>query len=292
MDKIIKNTSVIWLSLLLYFAAIEVIVLFTDPKLFLSSEFIINRLIFLVLFIFSYFIKDKVQPKTWTLLTIIPIYAALTFLYKETATLNTLFHPTIDNGLMTLDESLFGFQPALEFSKNWSSALFSELMFFGYFSYYVMPLVIFFLLFNQSVEKIKSFGFMLITSFLIYYLFFILVPAVGPQFYFEAPLNQIEAKGIFGKIIKIIQENGEVPTAAFPSSHVGIALIMLIWLKFNTNKYLKYFIPNVLLLIFATVYIKAHYAVDIIAGILSAPIVYFISNQLYQKISIQNADRN
>lgn len=285
MEKIIRKSSIIWISVLIYLAATELIILFKEPKLFLSGQFIFNRAVILGIFIVSYFLNGKIRPKLWILVTVVGIYASLTLLYKETALLNTLFHPTIDPLLMDWDAYFFEFQPAIEFSKAFQHPVFSELMFFGYFSYYIMPLVILALLFRNHSEKLEAFGFVLITSFLIYYLIFILVPAVGPQFYFEYPENTIEAQGIFGYIIKLIQENGEVPTGAFPSSHVGIALIMLIWLGKHLKKYLKYFIPFVFLLILATVYIKAHFAVDIIAGILSAPIVYFISTRLHRKIS-------
>jgi membrane-associated phospholipid phosphatase len=228
LEKIIRKSSIIWISVLIYLAATELIILFKEPKLFLSGQFIFNRAVILGIFIVSYFLNGKIRPKLWILVTVVGIYASLTLLYK---------------------------------------------------------LVILALLFRNHSEKLEAFGFVLITSFLIYYLIFILVPAVGPQFYFEYPENTIEAQGIFGYIIKLIQENGEVPTGAFPSSHVGIALIMLIWLGKHLKKYLKYFIPFVFLLILATVYIKAHFAVDIIAGILSAPIVYFISTRLHRKIS-------
>lgn len=290
MEKIIRKSSIIWISLLFYLAAIELIVLIKDPKLFLSTDLILNRAILLAVFALSYFLNGKLKPKIWTLVTVVGIYASLTVLYKETATLNKLFYPTIDPLLIHWDELIFGFQPALEFSKAFPSALFSELVFMGYFSYYLMPLIIIFLLFKKASEQLREFGFILITSFLIYYLFFIIVPAVGPQFHFDYPENHIEAQGIFGRIIKLIQENGEVPTAAFPSSHVGMALIMMIWLTKHLKKYLKYFIPFVILLILATVYIKAHYVVDVIAGILTAPLVYYLSKNLFQKISSYHGD--
>lgn len=286
MKKIIQNSSIIWVSVIIYLAAIELIVLIKDPKLFLSGTLFLNRLLFLGIFVISFLLSGKIKHKIWSLITVIGIYAGLTVLYKETATLNSLFYPIIDARLANWDQLIFGFQPAIEFSKALPYALFSELMFMGYFSYYLMPLVILFIIFRKSPEHIEEFGFVLITSFLIYYLYFILVPAVGPQFYFDAPENSIEAQGVFGKTIKLIQENGEVPTAAFPSSHVGIALVMMQWLNKHLKKDLKFFIPFVILLIFATVYIKAHYVVDVIAGILSAPLVYYVSERFYHKISI------
>lgn len=290
MNKILQKSSVIWIPIICYLAAIEVIVLFRKPELFLSKTLFLNRVILALIFFGSYFLYNKLKPKVWNFVTIVAVYASLTVLYKETAILNTLFYPVIDPILIRWDQAIFGFQPAIKFSEILSSAVISELLFFGYFSYYLMPLAVFALLWKFPIRKIQEFGFILICSFLVYYLFFIMIPAVGPQFYWDYPENHIDAQGIFGKIIKIIQKNGEVPTAAFPSSHVGIALIILIWLYQNLRKKLFYFVPFVFLLILATVYIKAHYVVDVIGGILSAPLVYFFSNRLFQKIPKSYAD--
>ena len=110
------------------------------------------------------------------------------------------------------------------------------------------------------------------------------MPAVGPQFYFPFPYNQIEAHGIFGKLIKFIQENAEVPTGAFPSSHVGIMFVLLIQLyKYHRILFFIY-LPFTILLYFSTVYIKAHYFVDVAAGIVSAIFIFIVVKYFYQKI--------
>jgi membrane-associated phospholipid phosphatase len=40
------------------------------------------------------------------------------------------------------------------------------------------------------------------------------------------------------------------------------------------------------ILIFSTVYIRAHYVIDVIAGIISAPFVYFLAKQMFKKLSL------
>lgn len=273
-----------------YLAGIELIVLFKKPELFFNSGLFLNRVVFFGLFGLTLFFYKKLTKPLANLFSIIIVYAALTILYKETAILNQLFYPTIDSLLEHWDEMIFGFQPALVFSQQFPQTIVSELLYFGYFSYYLMPLIVLFVVFKQFPDKLSEFGFLLIGSFLFYYFLFILFPAVGPQFHWSNPDAFIEAKGFFGNIVKTIQENGEAPTAAFPSSHVGIALILMLWIFKNKRVLFFVFIPNVLLLILATVYIKAHYFVDILAGILTAPVVYFLVSKTYiylqEKISI------
>ena len=272
----------VWFSVLLYFAIIELVIIFTKPSLFLDWNFILTRIIFVFAFIFSLVIKNKISYNFFQLLQNILVFALMTFLYKETAMLNTLIFPKIDEFLSNLDQNIFKFQPSIEFSKHFNSLFFSELFYFGYFCYYLLPLVVLGILYKFLPQKIEEFGFILISSFLLYYFIFIIIPAEGPQFYFTFPDNYIEAQGIFGNAIKLIQKNGEAPTAAFPSSHVGISWIVIFWLYQNFRKSVKYFLPFVILLMFSTVYIKAHYFVDVVAGFISAPIVFFLTFKFYK----------
>ena len=272
----------VWFSVLLYFAIIELFIIFTKPSLFFDWNFILTRVIFVFAFTFSVIIKRKISKNFFQLLQNILVFALMTFLYKETAMLNTLIFPKIDEFLSNLDQNIFKFQPSIEFSKHFNSLFFSELFYFGYFCYYLLPLVVLGILYKFLPQKIEEFGFILITSFLLYYFIFIIIPAEGPQFYFTFPDNYIEAQGIFGNAIKLIQKNGEAPTAAFPSSHVGISWIIIFWLYQNFRKSVKYFLPFVILLMFSTVYIKAHYFVDVVAGFLTAPIVFFLTFKFYK----------
>ena len=272
----------VWFSVLLYFAIIELVIIFTKPSLFFDWNFILTRIIFVFAFTFSVIIKRKISKNFFQLLQNILVFALMTFLYKETAMLNTLIFPKIDEFLSNLDQNIFKFQPSIEFSKHFNSLFFSELFYFGYFCYYLLPLVVLGILYKFLPQKIEEFGFILITSFLLYYFIFIIIPAEGPQFYFTFPDNYIEAQGIFGNAIKLIQKNGEAPTAAFPSSHVGISWIVIFWLYQNFRKSVKYFLPFVILLMFSTVYIKAHYFVDVVAGFLTAPIVFFLTFKFYK----------
>lgn len=280
--KYFSKVSKIWFSILLYFAIIELVIIFTKPSLFLDWNFILTRIIFVLAFIFSLVIKNKISNNSFQLLQNILVFALMTFLYKETAMLNTLIIPKIDEFLSNLDQNIFNFQPSIEFPKHFNSLFFSELFYFGYFCYYLLPLVVFGILYKFLPQKIEEFGFILITSFLLYYFIFIIIPAEGPQFYFTFPDNYIEAQGIFGNLVKLIQKNGEAPTAAFPSSHVGISWIVIFWLYQNFRKSVKYFLPFVILLMFSTVYIKAHYFVDVVAGFLTAPIVFFLTFKFYK----------
>ena len=107
----------------------------------------------------------------------------MTFLYKETAVLNTLIFPKVD-GFYPFRPKIFGFQPSVIFSETFDS-WFSV----NYFTsdIFILPITIscFFDYLSQNSTEIEEFSFILITSFLLYYFTFILIPAEGPGFFFR-----------------------------------------------------------------------------------------------------------
>ena len=75
----------------------------------------------------------------------------------------------------------------------------------------------------------------------------------------------------FLSLVEDAKAAGERPTAAFPSSHVGISTICMFLIAHARNyKLLAILAPLYFLLCCATVYIQAHYLVDAIAGVISA----------------------
>jgi hypothetical protein len=90
-------------------------------------------------------------------------------------------------------------------------------------------------------------------------------------------------QGFFFDLVEASQEVGERPTAAFPSSHVGISTICMI-MAWRVNKKLCWFLsPFYVLLCCATVYIQAHYLIDVFAGWISAVCIYILSTWMYKR---------
>jgi membrane-associated phospholipid phosphatase len=133
--------------------------------------------------------------------------------------------------------------------------------------------------------------FVIICSFIFYYLIFIIVPVAGPQFYFVDNPGKPPEGFVFGNVLRIIQHFGEGRTAAFPSSHVSICL-MIVWACFKSaNRLLWIIIPIAILLILSTIYIRAHYVVDILGAVIFTPMIYLISSRIYRMFSISINDK-
>ena len=209
----------------------------------------------------------------------------LGYFYHETDYLNNLiFTKDLDTIISKLEMLIFGMQPSLQFADLWHSSWFAEIMYFGYFSYYLMlaGIPLFFYIRKQFKSSLQTI-FIIVTSLLIFYSVFIIFPVAGPQFYFTHQPD-LPRGFFFGSLMRFIQDSGEAPTAAFPSSHVSICLILL-WICYRSQRILFWWlIPAAIVLILSTVYIRAHYAVDVLAAFLVTPVVYYISFGLSQKL--------
>ncbi len=212
----------------------------------------------------------------------------LAYLYKETDYLNNLFFKeNFDAIFSRVEQTIFNTQPSLVFSKIFPENWFAELMYFGYFSYYLLILFIpLYAWYRKRPSLAEEIIFIIMTSFVFYYLVFIIIPVAGPQFYFREYTSQIPQGYVFGPLMKFITLHGEGQTGAFPSSHVSICLILLFLCFKYLKELLRFILPVSILLIFSTVYIMAHYVIDIIGAFILSPFVYLISKRLYDKLRV------
>lgn len=234
--------------------------------------------------------------------------ALLGWWYPDTYEINRML-PNLDHVFAGWEQDLFGCQPALLFHKALPWAFVSELMDMGYASYYpmIVTVVVFYFLFRY--QEFERAAFVVLTSFFVYYVIFILVPVTGPTFYYKAVgLSDISkgifpnvhdyfnycqdclpspgyAKGVFYQLVKDAKAAGERPTAAFPSSHVGVSTVLM-WLVWHTGnrRFLYILLPFYIFLCLATVYIQAHYAIDALAGLVSGTVLYFALMQVSKGI--------
>lgn len=234
----------------------------------------------------------------------------LAFWYPETFDINKVI-PNFDFVLANTEQWIFGFQPALVFSNTYSQHWFSEIMNMGYLAYYPLIICTCLYFYIKRPKQFELFFFTLLCSFYMYYFIYIIFPTAGPQYYYSVDGlenvrlgifqnvghyfndNQIlfstqKHSGFFLQLVKNTQMVGERPTAAFPSSHVGITTLIMILVAHN-KQYLMFglLFPIYLALVMATVYIQAHYVIDVIAGFVTAFIFYYFSNFVYKQLVVR-----
>ncbi len=275
------------------------IVLFTYTKIHSPEAMIWGRIRIAVMTFALWGVYRMLPCRLTRFARIVVQLALLGWWYPDTYEINRML-PNLDHVFASVEQSVFGCQPALLFHKAMPWHFFSELMDMGYASYYPMiaVVVIFYFLFRYS--EFERAAFVVLTSFFIYYVVFILVPVTGPTFYYKAVgLGEIArgsfpnvhdyfnyyqdclpspgyTDGIFYQMVESAKAAGERPTAAFPSSHVGVSTVLMLLAWHTRNRRLLYcLLPFYVLLCFATVYIQAHYAIDALAGLVSGALLYF-----------------
>ncbi len=272
-----------------------------DPREMLMGRFIIAAATFVVIYAYTQYPSKAIR-----LVRIVSQMCLLSYWYPDTFEFNRIF-PNLDHLFATLELDIFACQPALLFDQACSTLFWREAFNMGYWLYYPMIALVSFFYFFRRPKDVERCTFVIMSSFFLYYLIYIFLPVAGPQFYFpvigdelavagpypeigdyfnlnpEITIAQEGKGGLFTELVGVAQSSGERPTAAFPSSHIGITVI-LVMLAFRAKRLLAYMLfPIFVLLCCATVYIKAHYLVDAIAGLATGVMLYYFTTWLYKR---------
>jgi membrane-associated phospholipid phosphatase len=227
------------------------------------------------------------------------LYAAF---YRETASLNQIgYRGYLDPFFYRLDEQLFGFAPSFGFMERLPTRLASEIFYGAYFSYYVMIFGVGLALYLRNRRHFDHY--IAVTSFVFYvcYVIYIFLPVIGPRIYypehvhFSLPAHSMPThvpafpaavqSGWFYQIMAFVYDHFEAPGAAFPSSHVAIALVT-VYFSFRYLRTIRWVhLLMAVVLSFSTVYCRYHFVVDVIAGVLTAAVMLPLGNWLYRRLS-------
>lgn len=221
-------------------------------------------------------------------------------LYAEIEPMNRLLgRPRLDPWLMAADEAVFGGQPAEAFMAVAGHPAFSELMHLSYLSFYLMVGGVGAWL---SWFHRRAFGhFVTVVSLVFYvcYAVYVLVPAVGPRILYAdtpersrfiadhghppRPVPAAVEAGAAYRLLDVIERRAEIPAAAFPSSHVAVALVTA-WFSGRYLRALRWIhLALALSIPLSTVYTRAHYGVDVLGGLLAAALLLPAAEAIYRR---------
>jgi len=207
-----------------------------------------------------------------------------TFLYEETASLVHIIFPAwFDYRINALEKQLLGVYPTVWLEKIVSVPL-NEFMSLSYFSYYFLfPILGIALYLKKEYKVFNQFLFTIAVAFYISYLGFLLYPVEGPR-YALSNFHTLELQGpLFTPLAKWVIDLGGIQGGCMPSSHVAVALIVLIF-AFRHHKRLFYILsPFILTLFVGTVYCRFHYASDVVAGILVGGLALWLGEKVDKK---------
>lgn len=288
-----------WASMA-YLVLTLLLMFFTWTKLHNPESMLWGRVRIVAITMALWAVYRMVPCRLTRLFRVLAQLALLSWWYPDTYEFNRMF-ANLDHIFASYEQSLFGCQPSLLFSQAVSNPVFSELMDLGYVSYYPLITAITLFYFLWRYRDFHRAAFIILGSFFLCYIIYIFVPVAGPQYYYPAVGLDDIARGVFpdlghyfadcqdampgpgykdGVFYRMAVEAhnaGERPTAAFPSSHVGVSTIVMILAWTSRNRRLFFcMLPLYVLLCLSTVYIYAHYAIDVLGGWVVGVLFYFV----------------
>lgn len=230
------------------------------------------------------------RPRAYKLLVFArnfyPVTLYLYFFESNTVTNQVFFGRWLDDFFMSIDHTIFGYYPSMQWSVLFNHAIIKEVLYFAYFSYYLMIIglpVLFYIKKRQAMQEV-----VFVLSFVFYVCYFIYswLPVIGGRYFPEAmTLTQQATGGVFQHIMAYIYTNSPHLGGAFPSSHVAIALVLsaLAYKYFRLLGTVMFMITFFLAI--ATVYCHYHWFIDSVTGILMGLLGYLIGQRIYKRLS-------
>jgi membrane-associated phospholipid phosphatase len=187
---------------------------------------------------------------------------------------------TADAALSRIDAALLGNQASF-LLEPWINPWATDFFNFIYFSYvFSLPIVAIYFYTRKGKPAFRRVMMGYLVLMLMGIVSYLFVPAIGPgSFFANRYTHDLTGHDISRSVAYIIQI-GRVAYDCFPSLHVGIPLLLSFYLR-KYNK--RLFIPALVYVAFmccATVYLRYHYLVDVLAAFLYAPAAFWLNDFL------------
>jgi membrane-associated phospholipid phosphatase len=196
----------------------------------------------------------------------------ITVSYRELSILIPQIQPhDIDEVLIRLDYFIFHVHPTV-FIERFEVPVLTDVFQTIYCSYYFLPIILGLVVYlRRDLRDFIHVIFAIIFSFYVTYVGYMLFPAVGPRF----SLYHLQTTALMGYVVTLpIREYlnwlEHVMRDAFPSGHTMLSLIVLFYTWRYEKRLMFLFVPLASLIIISTIYLRYHYAVDVLAGIILA----------------------
>ncbi len=231
------------------------------------------------------------KADTRNMLSLLRVFAPIVFIpiiFNSLGGLISGIRPRLyDDLLIRADYALFGVHPTV-WMERFNRALLTGLLQTAYISYYVMPIALAVaLFFRNNKDAFDRAVFAIVLCFYLSYIGYLIVPAVGPRFtLIQVQTANLRVDPVTMQIRQTLDGLEHNKTDAFPSGHTAVALVTLFsaW-KYREKALVRILAPCVAALIVSTVYLRYHYVVDVIAGVLLALLTILIAPMTYRLFS-------
>jgi membrane-associated phospholipid phosphatase len=268
---------------ILFLAFLTTITLFFYQAVPKAPTLITFYLFLIIVQLFLIRIKDKGKLIGFIYDLVFPTLCVLIIFDSLELVVHYVNPRDIDPLLIRIDYLIFGNHPTIMLERFLNPVV-TDILQIAYSSYYFIPVSYgAALLLNNQRKEFDISLFLILFCFYLSYLGYILFPALGPRFYL-ADFQTTELQGfvVAEPLMNLLNKLEGIKRDAFPSGHTAITLTVL-YLSFNFRRKLFWiYLPVVTALIFAAVYCRYHYVIDIMAGIVLT-ILTIVSGQWYYR---------
>jgi membrane-associated phospholipid phosphatase len=214
------------------------------------------------------------------------------YCYKEMSILIPALRSTdADAALAQLDFAVWGAHPTVWLERI-SSPFLTELLqiiYSGFIPVVLMMGVI--LWFQKRYDEFRYYAFLIPLGFLVSYVGYLLVPARGPRFLLQHLQTQ-ELRGLFlyDWLRATLDRIESAHYDCFPSGHTEMTILAWWSSRAISSNLARGMLVYTLGIIFATVYLRYHYTVDVLAGVIVAGVVIWVAPRVYRALGSKRGE--
>jgi membrane-associated phospholipid phosphatase len=185
---------------------------------------------------------------------------------------------TADVYLSRIDAAILGNQASF-ILEPWINPWVTDFFNIIYFSYvFSLPAVALYLYLKKTEKMFRRVMMGYLTLMLMGITSYLLVPAIGPGSYFADRYAHDLQGHLISRDVDYIIWAGRVGYDCFPSLHVGIPVLLSLYLRDYRRSLFIPALVYVACMCCATVYLRYHYLIDVIAAFAYAPAAYFLND--------------
>ena len=188
-------------------------------------------------------------------------------------------HP-VDAFLAKIDQFILGQPVSLRLQpliRPWLTD-FLYLIYFSHVVFFPSVALYFYLKKEQKAFRRLMMGFL--TIMVLGIASYILIPAAGPEAFYASQYTLDLSGHALMQSVDYIFRTGHVSYDCFPSLHVGIPCLLALYLRDYRRRLFIPVLVYVACMCLATVYLRYHYLIDVIAAFAYAPAAYWLNDVL------------
>lgn len=292
-SELLNGAEVYTLILLFVYS----VLLFVFPSSFdnqfalLNINFGIAAIVITIAFIGNIF-KGNNYAQLFRMIALAPI---ILLMYDNTQNYVRAINPIdYDNILISWDKMIFGGDPS-EMLAFLRTPILTEILQFCYFSFFFLPVIHGIELYRrQKHAELNTLTNQIVFGFLFSYLLYLFMPAIGPRFtLYDIHAINTDIPGVYftDMLRTIINAGGGAPDGianpalhvnrdCMPSGHTWLTLMNIVLAFKFRSKFRWAFCIIGGGLIFSTIYMRYHYGVDVIMGVIFAILSLYLEPRI------------